>query len=113
MDNTVGKNIKALRTKMQYTQQNVAHYLNISRVELNYYENGKRPIPSHLITKLAELYSVDEYDLYNDDEAALKTNLAFAFRMEELNAEDLASIASFKKIATNYFKMQNVLASNE
>ncbi|MCT3702482.1 helix-turn-helix transcriptional regulator [Elizabethkingia anophelis] len=113
MEVIVGKNIKALRTKLRYTQQNIADYLNISRGELNYYENGKRPIPSSVVTKLAQLYSVDEYDLYNDDDTALKTNLAFAFRASEISAEDLNSIASFKKIATNYFKMQNHLANNE
>lgn len=109
MDKIIGKNLKALRIQLGYTQETVADYLDINRVELSYYEGGTRTIPSELLSRLAELYSVDEYDLYNEDETVLKTNLAFAFRAEDLTSEDLSSIASFKKIATNYLKMQKAL----
>ncbi|WP_234111104.1 MULTISPECIES: helix-turn-helix domain-containing protein [Chryseobacterium] len=111
MDKIIGKNIKALRETLGYTQQAVADYLGINRVELSYYEGGTRTIPSEKLTKLAALYSVDEYDLYEENEMLLKTNLAFAFRAENLTNEDLTSIASFKKIATNYLKMQKALAN--
>ena len=110
MDKIISKNLKALRERLGYTQDAVADYLGINRVELSYYEGGKRTIPSEKLTKLADLYSVDEYDLYEEDERVLQNNLAFAFRAEDLTSEDLISIASFRKIATNYLKMQKALA---
>lgn len=110
MDKIIGKNLKALRKQLGYTQEAVADYLGINRVELSYYEGGTRTIPSEKLSKLAELYSIDEYDLYEEDEMLLKNNIAFAFRAENLTSEDLNSIASFRKIATNYLKMQKALA---
>lgn len=109
MDEIIGKNLRALRIQMGYTQETVADYLGINRVLLSYYEVGSRSIPSKILSRLAQLYSVDEYDLYSEDETLLKTNLAFAFRAEDLTSEDLSSIASFKKIASNYLKMQKAL----
>lgn len=109
MDKQLGKNIKTLRNKLGFTQEILANYLGISRVELNYYENGKRTMPSHLVTKASELFSVDEYDLYQEDEAIIQTNIAFAFRAESFLSTDLEAIANFKKIAMNYLKMQSAL----
>ena len=109
MDTIIGKNIRLLRNTQGLTQQMIADYLNISREEYNYYENGKRTIPSQIVTKIAELFSVDEYDLYEEDEALVKTNVAFAFRAENILTEDLTIIASFKKVAMNYLKMKTAL----
>lgn len=109
MDKILGNNIKALRDKLGLTQQMLADYLSISREELNYYENAKRPMPSGLITKAAELFAVDEYDLFLEDEAISQANVAFAFRADKINPGDLSVIADFKKIAMNYLKMQTAL----
>ncbi|MCA6387345.1 MAG: helix-turn-helix transcriptional regulator [Cytophagales bacterium] len=107
MDKILGNNIKALRIKLDLTQEMLADYLGISRGEMNYYENGTRPMPSNLVTKAAELFSVDEYDLYQENEALMTANVAFAFRAESISVEDLNEIAGFKKIAMNYLKMQS------
>lgn len=109
MDNTIGKNIKLLRKKQGLTQEMLAEYLEINREEVNYYENGKRDIPSKLVTKIAELFAIDEYDLFEENEALIQTNVAFAFRAENIKSEDLKAIASFKKIAMNYLKMYKAL----
>lgn len=109
MDKIIGNNIRSLRNKTQLTQQELADFLGISRVEMNYYENGNRSMPSSLISKAAQLFSIDEIDLYQDDPALLEINMAFAFRAGSLEVNDLDSIASFKKIAMNYLKMQTAL----
>ena len=113
METTVGTNVKVLREKQGITQQMLGDYLGIKREQINYYENGKRPIPSNYVTKIAELFAVDEYDLYQEDEALLQTNVAFAFRSDNLSVEDLKAIASFKKVAMNYLKMQTALLKDE
>lgn len=113
MDNHIGKNIRQLREKLGLTQEALAEYLGISREEVNYYENGKRSIPTGVVSKAAALFAVDEYDLYEYDEATVQTHVAFAFRADRISGEDLQAIASFKKIAMNYLKMQKALAGDE
>lgn len=109
----LAKNIKDFRTKLGLTQSELANYLGISREEFNYYENDKRPVPTELIPKLANLFGVDEYDLFEENDAINKTNIAFAFRAADINTDDLNSIAAFKKIALNYLKIQKFIEANE
>lgn len=111
MDKILGNNIKAFRKKLEFTQEALAEYLGISREEMNYYEKGTRTMPSIYVTKLAELFSVDEYDLFQEDESILTANVAFAFRADCISNEDYKSIAGFKKIAMNYLKMKNALVN--
>lgn len=108
----VGRNIKAIREKMGYTQGVFADYLGITREEVSYYENGNRTVPSKIITKIAELFAIDEYDLFEEDNVVAKINLALAFRADNLIGEDLKTIANFKNIAMNYLKMSKVLRNS-
>src|SRR5690554_7159914 len=94
----IGKNLKSLREKMSLTQAQIAEYLQVTREEISYYENGKRAIPSHLLTKVANLYGVDEYDLYEENVEANIVSQALAFRSGTLHPSDLDQIAEFKKI---------------
>ena len=108
----VGRNIRAIRDKMGYTQEVFADYLGITREEVSYYENGNRTVPSKIITKIAELFAIDEYDLFEEDNAVSKINLALAFRADNLIGEDLKTIANFKSIAMNYLKMSKTLRNS-
>lgn len=114
METILSNNIKNFRKKLALSQEKLAEYIGISREEFNYYENGKREIPHNLVPKLANLFGVDEYDLYEKDDCINETNMAFAFRAGELENEDLCSIASFKKIALNYLMLKNqIVKTNE
>ena len=113
MSTTLANNIKAFRTKIGLNQDELSAYLGISREEMNYYENAKRSIPQNLLPKLADLFGVDEYDLHEEDDAISKTNIAFAFRANNIHPEDLNAIAAFKKIALIYLKIQKCAAENE
>lgn len=108
-DQTIGKNLKALREKMELTQGQTAEFLSINREEISYYENGKRSMPSNLLSKLANLYGVDEYDFFEDDMDLATVNLALAFRAKSLKVADLEQIAKFKKIVRNYLRMKSLL----
>lgn len=105
----IGKNIKTLREKMGLTQDALAGYLETSREQISYYENGQRNIPSVQLTELANLFCMDEYDFYEEDLTNRSINIAFAFRADELEPQDLKSIAQFKKIVRNYINMKNVM----
>lgn len=54
----IGKKLKELRKENNYTQQNVADFLHVSRVVYNRYENNQREIPIEIVCNLADLYHV-------------------------------------------------------
>jgi len=113
METILAKNLKDFRTKLGFTQAQLAKYLGITREEVSYYENNSRSVPLDLIPKYANLFGVDEYDLYEKDSSINKLNLAFAFRANEISSNDFEVIANFRKIALNYLKIKNILAQNE
>ncbi len=107
----IGDNIRQLRTKIGLTQEELAKYLDTPREQVTYYETGSRtPSSTHLV-KMADLFCVNEYDLYAEDLSERSINVAFAFRANELGAEDLNRMAAFKKIVRNYLNMKKVLAN--
>lgn len=106
----IGANIRYFRDKLGLNQEAFAAYLNTSREMINYYENGKRTIPSGIISKAAELFGMDAYDLYLEDKEQLESNIVFAFRAQQLDVPDLNHIAQFQKIVRNYLQMKKALA---
>ncbi len=109
LSNIVGRNLAQFRERFGLTQAAFAGYLGITREEVSYYETGKRSVPIAVLSKAAALFCVHEYDFYEEDAATQSVNLAFAFRAEDLKAEDLTSIAAFKKIVRNYVDMKKAL----
>lgn len=111
-DKIIGKNIKYFREKLGLNQDDLASYFFITREEISYYENAKRPIPTDVISKAANLFGIDEYDLYEEDQEIVSANVAFAFRADFLKTEDIQHIADFRKIVLNYLNMKKFI-SNE
>jgi transcriptional regulator with XRE-family HTH domain len=113
MDNSsiISKNIRELRIKYGYTQAFIADYLNISSAAVNQYENDARTIPESVIEKLAILFNVDEYDLYEENPEKQAVLTSFAFRADELTGLDMQQISKFKKIITNYINMSEASAN--
>jgi len=77
--NELNERIKFIRNKNEYTQKEIAKFLNIDRATYAKYESGKRSIPIESIIGLAKIYSLStdfilgisakpqyvEYDNYN------------------------------------------------
>ena len=108
-DQVIGNNIRQYRERIGLTQELMAEYLGISREEVSYYENGKRPFPTKLIAKAAKLFGIDEYDILELDTEASDVKVALAFRADTLKVDDLQHIADFRKIVLNYLGMKNAL----
>ena len=66
-DQRIGNNLQLLRKKLGFTQEEIAEFLGITRVELSYYETGARTVPTTVMTPLANLYGVDEFDFYTEN----------------------------------------------
>lgn len=105
-NHVIGQNIRQLREQMGLTQQDVAGYLGTSREQVAYYETGARTASTTHLARLADLFCINEYDFYEEDPEKMNVNLAFAFRADNLGAQDLESIAQFKKIVRNYLNMK-------
>ena len=105
----IGANIKAFREKLGLTQESIATFLDVTRETISYYENGKRNIPTATITKLANLFGIDEYDLCEPDAEQSSANIALAFRINDFNKDDLEIVAKFRKIVSNYLGMKRLL----
>lgn len=113
MENKVNlsKNIRELRSKFGYTQAFVAQYLNLTPAAVNQYENDARSIPEWVIEKLALLYNIEEFDLYEENPDKQSIIAAFAFRTNEQTLSDIQTICKFKKIVNNYINMTTSLTN--
>lgn len=107
----VSTNIKNLREKFSYTQAFIADYLGITAAAVNQYENDARTIPENVIAKLALLYNVEEFDLYEENPEKQNLLTSFAFRADEITPEDMDTISRFKKIISNYVNMSSALTN--
>lgn len=108
MENGIGVILKGLREKFDYTQANVADYLKINRELISDYETGRLEAPIEVLEKLSDLFGV-ELDLFFTDnlEDAL-AGVAFAYRKDDLNIQDMEQIAAFGKIVKNYLKIKKL-----
>lgn len=97
--------LKAFRERNELSQDVVAAYLGIKREMLSYYENNSREPSLDTLEKLTNLYGVDLTDLFEENPAQIKANIAFAFRASEFKKEDLDEIAKFRKVVKNYLKL--------
>lgn len=65
---TIYMKLKELREENNYTQQQIAEYLNIKQNTYSQYENQKRQLPIDILIKLAKFYKVStDYILNLED----------------------------------------------
>lgn len=108
MTNNLAANLRYLRNKFGYTQEQVSAYLGITQSAYNKYETGVNDVPMDKLEKLANTYGVEEYDLLTAQEDELQVHMAFAFRNNS-TLVDLKKIAPFQKIVRNYLEMSHEL----
>ena len=68
MKNMISKNLKSLRKKYNYTQDDIAEKLNVSRQSIAKWESGESTPDIYNCSKLAELFNVKLDDLVNHSE---------------------------------------------
>jgi transcriptional regulator with XRE-family HTH domain len=112
-DKIIGKNIQSLRKKQGFAHDQIAEYLEITSKKLREFEIGSTPIPTSLMSLLANLYGVDKYDLYEETLDLESIIPDLNFRVDIIKASDLKQIASFKKIIRNYLDMSALLDVKE
>jgi len=105
----IAESIRILREKSNFTQAQIVSYLNITSSEVNLYESGARPVPADVVSKLAVLFNVNEYDLYEENPQQQNLIAAFNFSTNELTDEEIKSVSAFKKIVVNYLHLSDAL----
>ena len=106
----IAKNIKLMRKVSDFTQENVASFLGITRSAYSNYEFGTRELPLEHMENLADLYGCDAYILYEEDTDVVKKMLTTAFRVDNLSADDMAQVTAFKRMVKNSLMMDNLLS---
>ncbi|MEI6883547.1 MAG: helix-turn-helix transcriptional regulator [Bacteroidota bacterium] len=101
----IGNNIRVYRQKFGYTQTHLAEYLKIDRSTISLYESGDREISVIHLENLADLFGVELDCLVESSPEMHTADLAFAFRKQDLDVQDLKSIADFQKVVKNYIKI--------
>ena len=102
--------IKLLRKESKLTQEQMASYLNVDQSFVTKLENGTRNLNADLVEKICNLFGcTDEYLLGESDEYI---PLNFAFRSNNIQTEDLQSIAMINKIAMNLRFMDEILGED-
>ena len=107
MENIIGGNIKALRERMGINQTSIARFLDVDQSLISKFEKGERALSSDMIEKLACLFGVS---VDNIESGTIETpSLTFAFRANELTAEDMETISVINHIALNSEFMDDLL----
>ena len=108
MNEIVGKNLKELRRKNGYTQQQVSNYLEITQSNLSKIENGERNFNMILLDKLCLLYNCSPEYLLGEIDYHEKSSIAF--RSDE--KVDLNVVAKMNEI-TGFLKLLRKLDGDE
>lgn len=75
----LGPKVRTFRRKEQLTQIQLAERLEISPSYLNLIEHNQRPLPSHLLVKLAQIFHVELAAFADDSHSRLADNLQEVF----------------------------------
>lgn len=101
----LARNLRIIRERLGFSQSEVAGVLDISQPAYSKYENNEIVPSAEVIKKLANLFNVDEYTFYESNSENFTADLAFAFKADEIDTDDLKQIAKFNKIVRNYLNM--------
>jgi len=73
----VGTNLKRLRNKTKFSQQEIADMLGLDRATYIRWENETSDVKSQYIPQLAEIFQVDIKDLFQDEKSFNISNSTF------------------------------------
>lgn len=88
----LGAKVRALRRRAGSTQAQLADRLGISASYLNLIENDRRPLPSPLLIKLAQIFHVDLETFASDEQARSTADLMEVFADPLFEPHDLTSV---------------------
>lgn len=104
----MNENLKLLRERCRYTEDDICQFLSLPASEYAAVEKGDKEISMEALEKLSDLYNVDEFDIIAEKPEHLRANAVLAFKKQG-DIKDLNEIAQFHRIVKNYVMMCDVL----
>lgn len=92
-----------LRQHFNYSQQDVANYLIVSRVAYSHYERGVREPNLEILMKLCKLYHINISELINEKTIFTSTSNVNTKSIEEADAVDILSSPATSFITNNIY----------
>lgn len=108
INQTVGNNLRRIRETSGFTQEQVAKSIGIERSAYSNYEAGARETPYDVIEKISNLFGCEPFLFFEDNIQVENEIMATAFRISDLENNDLKEIANFKNIVKSYLKMERI-----
>ena len=108
--NLLGQKIKELRSESNYTQQNIADFLGVDQSFISKVEKNERVLTSDMLEKLAVLFGVKLKDFIVGTDVR---PLTYAFRANDITAEDMKTICAINKIVLNSTFLETLLDKGE
>lgn len=105
----LGAKVRAFRRKEQLTQTQLADKLAISPSYLNLIEHNARPLPAHLLVKLAQIFHVDLVAFADDSQARLAESMQEVFA-DPLLEEHAVTTNDLRDIAENPAAARAIIA---
>lgn len=97
MTETIGDRLKLLRKKHNFTQNQIAEYLDFKQGQIAKLENNQRKLRLSSLEKLCELYNTTEEYIINGDPNYSKENFAFRSNVKNLNLDTIAKMNNIIK----------------
>ena len=105
--NLLGQKIKELRSESNYTQQNIADFLGVDQSFISKVEKNERVLTSDMLEKLAGV-KLKDFIVGTDVRP-----LTYAFRANDITAEDMKTICAINKIVLNSTFLETLLDKGE
>src|SRR5688572_10659636 len=96
----LGTKVRTMRRRARMTQTQLAEKLEISPSYLNLIEHNQRPLPAHLLVKLAHTFEIDLKTFADDGSKHLADDLAEVFG-EPLLEEHGVTTGDVRELAEN------------
>lgn len=98
-------NLRVIREELKFSKSTIAGFLKISYSIYTKFESSDLVPNVEILQQLSNLYSIEEYTFYEQDQQKLLSELPFKPKAHNFNPADLQQIAKFNKIARNYLNM--------
>src|ERR1043165_6518885 len=96
----LGSKVRSLRRREGVSQTELAGKLDISASYLNLIEHNQRPLPAHLLVKLAQVFHVDISSFADDSASRLSADLQEVFG-DPLFEEHPVTLSDTRELAAN------------
>jgi len=105
----LGSKVRALRRREGVNQTELAGKLDISASYLNLIEHNQRPLPAHLLVKLAQVFHVDISSFADDSATRLAADLQEVFG-DPLFEEHPVTLSDTRELAENATAARAIVA---